>query len=594
MSIIFLSCCISFITIFILFYRKKNHTKIQIPTWFLGSTYKLNFKKNIILTKPPIIPLFLIILATMLAGYIYFPREQNTGKIESNKYLLLWLDPSLSAKLSRLQSQFSAQEEAKKINALGYKIYGLSNDFLIQNGKPTINYHIENINSEQNIKKFILTEEKKPPSPFTQSLNYQQVSKFIESYPDFSQKKGTFLIYSDGKESSMFGAFLLKNYFNNGTLIKTPPFYGQANTSQEIIQNNHAFLHYDEKNNFIPEYTRPHLFKSTYQFKDKNISLIEQKLNKSSLPLLFACIDISPGFIELDPFASIRELAKFFGSTIIEKNCKTENTMNYRSGAIWLIPLSEAVLSSLDNDFKFWTPKNFNLNTDTLVYIAPSFNENSQLTHVQLDKNSYPLSLYLSPPPPVSEIAYKDPQESFSYSGKFKPVFLSENNVPLAWKSSTLPFFYLRTAASTVNAELNRSNKWIHFWFDVAKTVKNGIVNFTVIESNDINNKDFAISQLEGMTESLNPDTLQFTTANTLTPGLYKLQNNSLVLIKNNLNTQEKIVTETEFASNFNLDTHANSQNEHNTQPSFIYFAFILFAISLLLLWYMQARENKE
>ena len=135
MIIVFFSCCISLLTLFILLYRKKNNKEINIPTWFLGSKYKLNFKQNRIFSTPPIIPFLLVILATLLAGYIYFPRNKNVSQLENKKFILVWLDPSLSAKLSRLQNNFSPEEEAKKITSLPYKIYGLSQDFLIQNGK---------------------------------------------------------------------------------------------------------------------------------------------------------------------------------------------------------------------------------------------------------------------------------------------------------------------------------------------------------------------------------------------------------------------------------------------------------------------------
>ena len=79
--------------------------------------------------------------------------------------------------------------------------------------------------------------------------------------------------------------------------------------------------------------------------------------SKSSLPILFACTDILPSFIELDPFSSVRELAQFFNSTLVELKCQdknsgVENLMRYRQGAIWIVPLTESVLSNLNNDFE--------------------------------------------------------------------------------------------------------------------------------------------------------------------------------------------------------------------------------------------------
>ncbi|MES2615154.1 MAG: hypothetical protein V4591_07055, partial [Bdellovibrionota bacterium] len=181
MSLLFFSCCISFITLFVLLYRKNMNKKMNIPTWFLGSKRISFFKKNRIFSKPPLLSFFLVILATLLAAYIFNPKYNELTKQEKDKFVLIWLDPSLSAKLSRLENHFSAQEEAHKLYIMSNKIYGLSHNFLIQNGKYSVEYHLQILQSEEQIEKFILKELQEPPSPFYQSLNFKQVSNLVQN-----------------------------------------------------------------------------------------------------------------------------------------------------------------------------------------------------------------------------------------------------------------------------------------------------------------------------------------------------------------------------------------------------------------------------
>ena len=149
MFLIILSSLVSLFTIFILFFRVKNMQQRGIPSWFLGKENKEIIKNRILFIKPPLIPLIIIILVTIAFAICYYPQKNAKDVLPLNKSALIWLDPSLQAKLSRIDAKFSATDEAEKIMELGYKNFGLESSFKIQNGRPKITYEITSLTSKK-------------------------------------------------------------------------------------------------------------------------------------------------------------------------------------------------------------------------------------------------------------------------------------------------------------------------------------------------------------------------------------------------------------------------------------------------------------
>ncbi len=331
-----------------------------------------------------------------------------------------------------------------------------------------------------------------------------------------------------------------------------------------------------------------------YHFEDEKMAILDQISSNSKLPTIFACTDVQSSFIELDPFASTRELAKFFHTDFVELQCQRDELLtSIRKGVVWIVPLTDSILGHIQ-ELTFWTPKNFDADIDTLVYVAPSsFNNNSlfQKIPIQMDKNLFPLEMNVVAQPPSSEILYQSPEQSFSYKTRFKLVMKSENEVPLAWKATSLPIFYLQIPITTPNRELSRSQRWVQFWFDVAKTVKKSATNLEMLELTDVNKIEEEFPANKNISQYLNLQNLQYEKATHFTLGLYKLKdkNKLLFLKKSLLNNSEKIMNEYEFSSHFQTDSAL--PNENMKSSSGIYFAYIFFVLSLFSLWFLQGRD---
>ena len=126
--LILLSSLVSLLTIFILFFNIKNIKQRVIPSWFLGKENRDIIKNLILFTKPPVIPLIIIILVTLAFAICYYPQQLAKENIPINKSALIWLDPSLQSKLAQNSGEFSFLQEAEKIYELGYKYFGLDTD----------------------------------------------------------------------------------------------------------------------------------------------------------------------------------------------------------------------------------------------------------------------------------------------------------------------------------------------------------------------------------------------------------------------------------------------------------------------------------
>ena len=583
----------------------------KIPTWFLGSKTKKIQNINLILKRPPFLSVILIILATLLAGYIFYPRTNKINSIDENNIVVLWIDPSLTSKISRLKENFSPQNESEKINQISHHVYGLRNNFKIKNGIPTLNYQLQYLKNKEEVTHFIQEENEKDPSPFHQSLEKEKVSLLLEN--EFKEKKPKIIVFSDGRELSLSGLFLLKKYLKEALLIKSLSHNIYETNTQEIIPKDLAqkydykiennlfdFIPYNEINGIIPHSIRPQFILKKYTNKNNDIFFLDQNKLKSNFPAIFACTDVWPSYIEMDSFSAIRELSVFFNSYFLELKCNINNekkaSNEMRKGVLWVVPLNKEILDEMNIHSHLLTPQNFNGNIDTLIYVAPSNleKEYSLTTSViQFDSRSFPIEISLSPFPPKNNLFYQYENDKTKYTGKFKLNLTSSNDVPLAWKLSSLPFYYLRTPVSTSNLILSRSHKWIQFWFNILNNVGNKSSHFEAIELNDINkiNEEFELKNK--ISSQLNLNKLVFENPKNFTLGMFTLDNNKKILLTSVFNKNEKLLSEEEFYSKFNGISDKNKDlAEKNEKKILLYWAYFLFCCTLILLWSLQGKKR--
>ncbi|KAB8033767.1 hypothetical protein [Fluviispira multicolorata] len=616
MFLILLSSCVSLITLLILFFRVKNSKKRTIPSWFLGKKNKIIINNNIIFKKPPFIPFILILIVTTCFAYLYHPKESPKSSDLQSSSSLIWLDPSFSSKISRSADNFDANEEAEKILSFGFNNFGLETNFIIKNGIPEVNYKIISLKSKTDIKDFLEKENNKPTSPFHQSIHTEKINKLLKESPFFSEHKSRIIILSDGKFESLQGVLSLKKFFNFGSLKKSSPFQMSKENEIEIIpkelsllwneqsESSGQFIEFNSKLSNIPEEARPHFFINTIHSGDNAYKFLTSKKTKNELPLFIVCTDRFPGTIELDPFSSLRSLVNFFNNEFIEKSCidnqleniETSNAWKFRNPALWVVPLTEQIISLMNNDFKFWTPIGFDSNYDTLIYVG-SANLNNETfeikkSPVQLDTGTYPIPIYLLPPPPSAEIGHKIYGENLEYKGKFKTFFNAPDGTPLAWKTSSLPFFYLRTTTATPNGELGRSRRWTDFWFEVARTVKKSNLAFTKMTLDDVNKlqdsfEEAGISNINKFSEILDLKTLNFKISDNFTSGLYKIENGKNWILVNTVENESNQIymTPEEFSQKFSGVTSIVKDKKEQKNTSQLLNMSIAILCTILLFW---------
>jgi hypothetical protein len=616
MSIIIISSLISLLTIGILFFRPQSPKKREIPSWFLGKNYRKFIQNRLLFTKPPIILIFIVLLITLIFAICYYPRTEQSSTMLNNKIALIWLDPSLMATLSRLNSNFSAEEEANKIFNLGFESYGLKNSFIIEDGKITIKYNIEYLKRKQDYINFFNDAQNSPVSPFIQSIHLEKLEKQFLDFKIFQNKKLTIIAFSDGNSESIQGFFSLKKFFNRGLLFKSSIFIDNNENEKEIVptdlfslwneksNSSSDFSFFNYKNSLIPENSRPHFFIKNFNFDETNYNLLKIKDTEKILPLFIGCSDSYPSPIELDSFSSLRVLVSFFGNNFIEKICEkqNENYLNkkniwkYRNSTVWVVPTNDNINSAMSNDLAFWIPEGFDLNFDTLVYTAGHFfdQQNIDRSIIQLDNGSMPISLHLSAPPPASELGIQFPGDTRIYKSYFKPLIKAHDETILAWKATSLPIFYLRTGTASPNSELGKSRTWTNFWFEVSKSLKNSNLAFSLLEIDDINKLQEKLEDLEFtdntiISDILDLSTLNFKPTNYFTLGLYKTKNpEKWIFIKNSGSEKNSTyISKDEFFNFFSSDSEISDRNNYNNidRSYFKLLSATLGIILLLLLW---------
>lgn len=621
MFVIIFSSLVSLFTIFILFFRVKNMKQRGIPSWFLGKENKDFIKNRMIVTKPPIIPLLIVILVTIAFAVCYFPQKRAKDFLPIHKSALIWLDPSLQAKLSRIDGKFSAANEAEKIMELGYKNFGLESSFQIENGRPKIDYKIHSLNSKKEMIDFLEKQNKNPPSPFNQSILAEEVIKILNKEESFYNKKNTIIAYSDGYIDSLQGLNSLKNFFDHGILIKSSPYVENYKIQKEIIPSDlyplwnenqiskSSFSIFNPHKSSIPEEARPHFFIKTYLANEEQFDILKTIDQKKSLPLFIGCTNRYPSPIELDSFSNLRTLVGFFGNDFIEKSCDIEASQHltnkriwkYRNSTVWIVPINDKIISTMNDDLSFWIPEGFDPNFDTLVYTAGSnasleMNEDNHAkkTPIQLDSGSFPSSLFLIPPPPGAELGVTFPDDPRTYKGIFKPFFSASDGTILAWKANSLPFFYLRTATSTPNGELGRSRMWTHFWFKAANNLNQSNLSYTKINIDDISKLDDKLEESEiqkqdKFQEILDLKTLDFIKAKYFSLGLYKLEKKERwIFFTSSRNEKSNVyLSPEEFGQSFSTSfENAKIKNEKNIgEALFPLVSAIIASLLLLFLW---------
>ncbi len=601
MQIIILSSLISILTIITLFIKKKEAKSKKIPSWFLGSDKNKTLNKIYFIKKPNLIYLILLLILTFLSCFIFYKQEDKSLSNVHNKEIIIWVDTSFSSTISRLKNYFNSNEQAKKISELGYSVIGMASDFKIENGRPKANYSLEKLNSKNEIDNFIKKQLEKPISPFEQSIDFQQVSSIFEKSNFCKKNECDLIVFSDGKEKSLLGLELLKKYFNSAVLIKSNYIYTQPSNLTEIIPNNLynekiEFKKYEENYN-IPDYLKPNIFIQNYKINQNDINILEYSIKTSNT--IVACTENKTSYIELDSFANLRDLAQFYNFEFYEADCAENifnNDNNFRKGILWVFPINKQIFSKMENSSELITPKNFDSNIDSIVYLA---NNNNQILidkkeFVQIDKNSFLSPLILLPEIKKNhDYIYTNNNENIKYKINFKLYLSSINNIPLAWKASTLPFFYLRTAVSPLNYEYEKSNSIIEFWLNSINSTSKNQKNIELIELDDINKIQERIPNNINLSEKLNLESLKFEKTNNLTLGLYK-NNNGFIIFSKSKSINKKYLSEDDFSNYFNKKNNYKFENKNNIFDIKIIIAYLIFLISISYLWFSQGRKNEN
>lgn len=623
MALFIISSLVSILTIFILFLRIKNIKPREIPSWFFGKSKTTEIRNKIKLNRPPILPVVLILLITLCFCLAYLQQKNASEKTNASRAALIWLDPSLSAKLSRISNKFNPEAAAETILDYGYKNFGLAADFKLLNGKVTLEFKVVQLDSKVEIIEY-LTLQNNLTSPFSQSILADKVTKLLNSNEYFFDKKNIIIALSDGNSNSLQGLYALKNFFSQGILIKSKENFNTKKSQYEIIptelfelwheksKNKEDFSVFKKFKSYIPQEARPHLIVNSYEDSEDFFKFLSIKDNKKTLPLFIACSDKYPSPLELDSYSSLRTLVNFFGSDFIEKQCEREspaekeynhkNIWKYRNAAVWIVQLNEQIISTMNDDLSFWLPEGFDPNFDTLVYTAgSSLNSEETLSQtypIQLDAGAFPLQLSLIAHPPGAELGIRFPDDNRTYKGVFQPFYNAADGTILAWKASSLPFFYLRTTTATPNGELGRSRTWTHFWFEVANTLKQSNLSFTTIQLTDIGTMydKFAEADLnteDKLTAILDLNTLNFNSSDKFTLGLYKVEKKQkMVLITTKQdNKMNATLSVEEFNSYFSSEMLEKKEQlkENNIGTSLLHlFAAVFGTILLFLLWFEQ------
>lgn len=635
MWLVVLSSLVSLFTLAVLFFRPRQVEKKWIPSWFLGNARKQIFHIKIIFTLPPFIPFILILLATLCFAAVYYPRKIEKGIVPSNTFLLVWVDSSFSAQMSRAAQGFTAESAADLTFERHEHTYGLETEFVLQEGQPKVETRLRRLENREQMVTFFKAQETRPFSPFLQSLDLKRVEEVLSGESELVGKRGHLIAFSDGRQESMAGLYTLKKHFQSAQLVRSIPYHQSALNSFEVVPRaltdiwksqpeegktsqltaesaQSDFLNYEKHNLSIPQEARPRLFVKTYGAKGKSFAVLDQEAEQQILPLIVACTQSNPGHVDFDSFSTLRQLSRFFQTKLIETPCEeigtvaneTQNPWRYRAHAIWVVPLSEDIFADFREQGRFWLPRGFNHQFDSLVYVAPPSlpGDALEMVPLQLDADVLPVPLHLAPLPPRGDLTFKIPGERSGYRGAFTEFYRVNERFPIAWKAGTLPIFYLRTPVATPNSELGRSHNWLQFWLQVAGQIPSAKSSLKRIELRDASKLSEEWESVRRnadvhLTSKLNLGTLAFEPTSQFQLGLYKSAQDSsdMFLFTTQFhNSSKNFVSEEGFAKNFISLTEKNSDvaKESSEQPYSLFSILVALGGAFALLWLWQ-KEKK-
>ena len=497
-TLIFWSCAVSALTLFILLWRKHTPSQRILPSAFLGAASSIAPLK-IKLSTPPWLGWLLVLLFTLGAALAYFPPTANFSKNAQNEAGLLWVDNTLSGHLAFAEDAARLQQTATAISALSLRLYGLQERFKSASSRnlssPEANYEviyeIVPLNSVREMESFLRARMAEPPLPFSRPLSAPALAKALSTEAAFSQGKGTFVAISDGQRETLQMTSALKPLFAKTHAVFVPLATSLVGEREELVPtelftlwqekapSNAPFAVFNSDASQIPMQARPALYREKFSINAGSdaraffIPAAEANPNGKSLPMITGCALQLPGPLEFDSFADLRAFAQFFEVPLRLQTCSEKagevqhsqenDPWKYRRQTIWAVQTDDEIYNTLKNRGEMWVPQGFAENADSVVYVASHRLRFSagllERVPVQLDANMMPSPLFLMPEP--------SPQLGF------EPVFSGTDKIPLGYQNKkTGTFFYLRTTAAMPNGELGRSSRWTQFWFDVAQQTK--------------------------------------------------------------------------------------------------------------------------
>ncbi|MBX9704603.1 MAG: hypothetical protein K2X39_10660, partial [Silvanigrellaceae bacterium] len=180
-TLIFLSSLISLISIFLLFFNKKKNITKKIPTWFLAEHSQINAKKAFLLKKPPWIFPILIVFITIIFCLLYSPEKKDPSEKEDHaSHMLVWLDPSVSAFLSRKNMGIKTETIAGDILQKNMMIFGLDNHIRLEDLLSDKEYILTPLNTKAELITFLEKQSNNEPSPFSSNLDPKKFAKTVE------------------------------------------------------------------------------------------------------------------------------------------------------------------------------------------------------------------------------------------------------------------------------------------------------------------------------------------------------------------------------------------------------------------------------
>jgi hypothetical protein len=489
-QIIAVSSVVSAATFILLMIQKRKPTEFRYPAWYLGSKGSFQYKIPKF-TLPPLLAVLALIAFTLGAGLLFRPELLMPPSTSQNREHLVWIDPTFSAHLSRIQNDFSAQaitnsivEKSGQNQWLGLE---LQFDKNLHWGWKSLKNQTELFEFIKEQSQFVLPH----ASPFD-ALDWENLKTELTA---LTKQERALHIISDGQTDTVRGLLPLSTSIAEAHFYDTGEIKKFAGTKQEIIPEETlaAWQKSETKNtpwailaadSLVPSQARPGLAIESFENSVPFVS----GLNTTAFPLVTLCGNSLGGLQELDPTSDLRSLLEFLkvptrlqlclDPSITKSEQSDANSLKMarapelwrnRNQSLWVVPLSEEVVGSLFLKSEFWYPQGFDPCCDFVVYTAPLGilkDAVAKRMPIQLDAGAAPVPLELAAEPPQGSL--KIPESNDGSDG-FIPYFESADSVKLAYKAIRARAFYLRTSLGTPAGELGRSGTWSQIWMGFLK-----------------------------------------------------------------------------------------------------------------------------